>query len=252
MSSLKTPVQSAVVLAAGLGSRIRADGHPEPKPLVEVAGEPLLVHAMRSAARAGVRRFVLVVGYRHEVVRAQIEGHPGLPEGVELVWVENPDYQLANGVSMLKARPHVEGEFFLMMADHLVSVRIFETLQAQPAQTGLCLAVDRKIETIFDLDDATKVQADDTQRIVRIGKQISDYNCVDTGVFRCGPALFEALAQVFEARGDTSLSDGVQALTARQIAYVADIQDAFWQDVDNGPTHVYAERMLAEHPDLLD
>lgn len=240
-----TPVHTAVILAAGFGSRIRADGHPQPKPLVEVAGLPLIVRGIQSAHAAGVHHFVIVVGFSGEVVRAAIEGHPALPAGVTLSWVPNPDFALANGVSVLKARPHVAGEFFLMMADHLVEPAVFECLQALPPQAGLTLAVDRKIDTIFDMDDATKVATDAEGRIVKIGKKIETFDAIDTGVFRCAPALFEILAEVFTARGDTSLSDGVQALTARGTARVADIGGAFWQDVDDGATHAYAEQVLA-------
>lgn len=132
-----------------------------------------------------------------------------------------------------------------MMADHLVEPAVFEVLQALPPQAGLSLAVDHKLDTIFDMDDATKVVSDAEGRIVRIGKQLTEFNAVDTGVFRCAPALFESLAEVFAVKGDTSLSDGVQALTARGTARVADIGAAFWQDVDDGATHAYAERVLA-------
>ena len=77
---------------------------------------------------------------------------------------------------------------------------------------GACaLGVDYDIERCFDLDDATKVRLENG-KIADIGKDIADYNCIDTGVFRIGPELVRELERVEKAAGDCSLSDGVRAL----------------------------------------
>ncbi len=236
-------IDQAVILAAGKGTRIRGEAQPLPKPLVRVGGLTLLKRAMLTARKAGITRFVVVVGCDGDQVRAELKGDADL-DGLEIVWAENPDYHLGNGVSVLKAAPYVEGEFFLLMADHVVDASIYRTLQDEPARGGLVLAVDRKLDTIFDMDDATKVVTDVQERIVRIGKQLDAFDAVDTGVFRCDPALFDELEQVYADRGDTSLSDGVQRLAARKLARTADIGGAWWQDVDTPDTIGHAEKLL--------
>lgn len=247
-------IDQAVILAAGLGSRIRGESKATPKPLVRCGGITLLKRTMLTAAREGVRRFVLVVGCQGDEVQAAIDGDPDLAH-LERVWVYNEDFKLKNGVSVLKARPHVQGEFFLMMSDHIVDRAIFRTLQSEPARGGLVLAVDYKLDTIFDMDDATKVKvAPHTQvlssglrptvAIAQIGKEIPEFDAVDTGVFRVDPVLFEHLEAVFNVKGDTSLSDGVQALAKQGKARVADVGHAWWQDVDTPETRVYGDAML--------
>lgn len=239
-------IAQAVILAAGMGTRLRGETQPLPKPLVRVGGLTLLKRAILTAKKAGITRFVIVVGCDGDRVRAEMTGDPELSErtGIELVFVENPDYRLSNGVSVLKAAPHIRGEFFLMMADHVVDPAIYRVLQGEPAREGLVLAVDRKLSTIFDMDDATKVVTGERDRIVRIGKQLTEFDAVDTGVFRCDPVLFDRLGAVFAARGDCSLSDGVQALAAEGRARVADVGAAWWQDVDTAPTIGHAEKLL--------
>lgn len=236
-------IDQAVILAAGLGSRIRGESKATPKPLVRCGGITLLKRTMLTAAREGIRRFVLVVGCQGDEVQAAIDGDPDLAH-LERVWVYNADFKLKNGVSVLKARPHVQGEFFLMMSDHIVDRAIFRTLQSEPARGGLVLAVDYKLSTIFDMDDATKVKVGPHGTIAKIGKEIPEYDAVDTGVFRCDPALFEHLQAVFEVKGDTSLSDGVQALAKAGKARVADVGSAWWQDVDTPETRVYGDALL--------
>lgn len=237
------PVKQAVILAAGFGSRIRGESQPLPKPLVRCGGLPLLKRNLLTAASEGITRFVMIVGCDGDRVEAAIADDPDLAH-LELIFVENPDYNLSNGVSVLKARPYVDGEFFLMMADHIVDRAIFRTLQGEPARGGLVLAVDYKISTIFDMDDATKVKVGPLNTIAHIGKEIPEYDAIDTGVFRIDPALFEHLQAVLDAKGDTSLSDGVQAFTASGKARVADVGEAWWQDVDTPETRVYGESLL--------
>ena len=248
----KAPVEQAVILAAGLGSRIRDGKQVLPKPLVSVGGVPLLKRTILTARAAGVHRFVIVLGCQGEEVRASLEHDPDL-EAVELIWVVNEDYRLKNGVSVLAAAPYVRGEFFLTMADHVVQPEIFRRLQSCPADDGVVLAVDYKLDSILDMDDATKVRVRSSGGesgdwrdgfIAEIGKTIPSYDAIDTGVFRCDPALFDALGHTLEQAGDVSLSDGIQALARRGKARVADIGTAWWQDVDNLEMRGHAEDLL--------
>ncbi len=236
-------VRDLVILAAGKGTRIRGEKQPLPKPLVRCGGLTLLKRSLLTARKEGVERAIIVVGCDGDQVQAAIDGDPEL-DGIELVWVHNPDYELSNGVSVLKARPHVRGEFFLTMADHVMDPAIFRTLQAEPARGGLVLAVDRKLATIFDMDDATKVRTGPKSRIAEIGKEISNFDAVDTGLFRCDPALFEAIDRVYQAKGDASLSHGVKHLSESGKARVADIGEAWWQDADTMDTIKHAEKLL--------
>ena len=60
--------QHAVILAAGLGSRLRPLTDDRPKPLVEVGGVPILHNALRNLAAVGVTDATIVVGYRHDAI----------------------------------------------------------------------------------------------------------------------------------------------------------------------------------------
>jgi choline kinase len=108
----------------------------------------------------------------------------------------------------------------------------------------LWLCVDRRIDEVYDIDDATKVRTDGQGRIVAIGKQLHGYDAIDCGVFAVGSALLDQLAALREERGNCSLSEGVQVLAATGRARVADIGDAFWQDVDTAGALARAEGIL--------
>jgi 1L-myo-inositol 1-phosphate cytidylyltransferase len=107
------------------------------------------------------------------------------------------------------------------------------------------LAVDRKLDAIYDMDDATKVRTENG-RIVEIHKNLERFDAVDTGLFSCSPALFDAIEAVSQSRADAdcSLSDGVKALAARGLALVHDVGAGMWQDVDTPGSMAHAEKLF--------
>lgn len=237
----------AVILAAGLGSRLAAEGEASStKPLQDLFGVPLLIRTLRSLELAGCARVVVVLGHEADLVRRRIQVAYTGP--LRLQFTVNPDYRLSNGVSVLCARPFVDGEFVLSMADHVFEDSIMALVRGhRPEPGGATLCVDYKIDAVFDLDDVTKV-VEEQGVLQEIGKHLQTYNCVDTGVFICTPALMDAIAAVYEEKGDASLSDGVQALAARGRMRVLDVGEGMWQDVDTPEMLEHAEKMLARQP----
>ena len=59
----------AVILAGGLGTRIREETEFKPKPMVEIGGRPILWHIMKHLSSYGVKRFVICVGYKGDTIR---------------------------------------------------------------------------------------------------------------------------------------------------------------------------------------
>ena len=74
---------TAVVLAAGRGTRMGALTARAPKPLLEVAGRPLIVHVLGGMANAGVRRAIVVTGYLGEQIEAALGDGAGLGLALE-------------------------------------------------------------------------------------------------------------------------------------------------------------------------
>ncbi len=59
----------AVILAGGMGTRLREETDIRPKPMIEIGGLPILVHIMRLYRRFGVKRFIVCLGYKGNVIR---------------------------------------------------------------------------------------------------------------------------------------------------------------------------------------
>ena len=130
------------------------------------------------------------------------------------------------------------------MGDHLFDPSVLERIVEEADRSELNLAIDRKIEAIFDLDDAMKVQTD-ADRVVAIGKNLANYDAIDTGVFLCPNELFDYLRRA-RRNGDCSLADGVRLMAEEGKVRAIDIGDAWWQDVDNFAMRRRAEEELSK------
>lgn len=231
----------AVILAAGLGTRINIISGYLPKPLVGFEGMPLLEHVMSGAKQAGIERFVIVIGHQGHMVRRWFEGSS--LRTTPVTWVDNAEYHKKNGISLLKARHAVDGPFLLLMSDHIFEPKTAESLlQQRLASDEVILGVDHKLDCIFDLDDATKIVRMGDY-IIRIGKDLKIYDAADTGMFLCTPAVFDALEAVMKD-GNCSLSDGMQHLASQRKLRAYDIEDAIWQDIDTPEMLDFAQVQL--------
>lgn len=235
----------ALILAAGNGSRLAAYSGELPKPLVPLHGKPLLEHVISGAHEAGIEKFVVVVGYRGRAIQEWYENRRF--GGIEVTWVENPDYRKDNGVSVLCAKDLIHEPFLLLMADHIFEPATAGALLRQPlGKDEVILGVDRKIESVFDLDDATKVRLEGN-RIVDIGKNLKLYNALDTGMFLCQPVLFHWLESAM-IDGNCSLSDGLQVMAGNGTFKGFDIGEGRWQDVDTPAALNYARNSFFVRP----
>jgi 1L-myo-inositol 1-phosphate cytidylyltransferase len=222
----------ALIIAAGFGSRLREVS--KSKPLTLIAGASLLELGVRQAKAAGVQRVVVVTGYRAELIEAflpELSARVGIPVVPERI----ADWSTPNGYSVIAGAARIDGDFLLMMSDHIFSGSILTRLAQQgAADRGVTLAIDRRTTSeLVDPDDATWVQTDDRGFIHAIGKTIAPYNAVDCGAFLATPELPQAIAAAIADGKSGSLSDGMQRLADAGRAATFDIGDAWWIDVDD-------------------
>lgn len=101
-------IDHAMVLAAGLGKRMRPLTKSRPKPLVELAGRTLLDRALDHLAAAGVRHIVVNAHYRREMIAAHLDGRPGI--------ILSPEENLLEtGGGIAHALPHLGGGPFIVV-----------------------------------------------------------------------------------------------------------------------------------------
>jgi MurNAc alpha-1-phosphate uridylyltransferase len=105
------PIGTAMILAAGLGKRMRPLTATRPKPLVEVAGKPLLDHVLDRLRSAGIGRVVVNVHYLADALEAHLRSHA---DGMEIVISDERQELLETGGGVIKALPLIPDDRFLI------------------------------------------------------------------------------------------------------------------------------------------
>lgn len=237
----------AIIVAAGQGIRIREESGLIPKTLLPYEGHTLLAQIFSNFGEIGVEEFTIVTGFRGHLIAEYLERHDNFGRKVRLV--ENPEWKGGNGISAACGRVALENAewAFLSMSDHLVHPEALAAIRDAGSPHNLLLTDDR-LRRVFDLDDATKVVLDGP-RIVDIGKDLTEYNAVDCGIFRINNRFIHALDAAI-AEGKESISDGVRRLiTENDMRSVPFPGDRAWVDVDT--PEMYRDAM-ARHEKVRD
>ena len=233
--------RSALILAAGRGARLfpRAT---LPKPLTPIQGVTMAERVMTSLRQAAsVKRFVVTLGHEADTVRPHFQS-VAARIGVAVEFVEAEDWDKGNGASALAAAEVLGDEpFLLSMCDHLYDEGLPARLIAAPLpKDGMLLACDFATDGIMDIDDAMKAAAANGT-VTALAKSLADWNCVDTGVMHCTPALFEGLREA-KAQGRHGLADGMNVLLQRGGVRAVDVTGCWWIDVDTREAMQIAEQ----------
>lgn len=228
---MKTTV--AVILVAGIGSRLRPITDDRPKALVDLGGETILGRALRLLAAYGVRRVVLATGYREDAVKAAMANAPLIVE-----YCRNPEFdRTQNSVSLALCREAVGSvDFFKLDGDVVFQRQVLERLDASTSELAVAVDSARMLDA-----EAMKVTLSE-QGISAFGKSIAlgDSAGESIGIERIrGPAvatLFDALEDTI-ARGETTLyyEDVYSQLIAkgRLRAEAVSVADLPWTEVDD-------------------
>jgi choline kinase len=238
---MDTACKTALILAAGSGTRARSLTGGLPKCLMDLGGKPVIAWILGAIRKAGIHDVVMVTGFRAAALKQAIGD--GARYGLGIRYAHNRRWREPNGLSLYAASKVLSRDtrFLVMMSDHLMLPRVIKAA-ARMQTSGCLLVVDTDIEHVFDISDATKVRLQN-RKPVAIGKRLRKYNAVDCGLFRFDHRIFDALRDAIGA-GEMSLSAGVKRLIASGDLEVMPVAGSFWIDIDTPKAHAEAARRL--------
>ena len=158
---------TAVILAAGIASRLRPLTDHLPKTLLTVADRPLLQRILEALSVPQIHRVVIVVGYRHETIRAFVET---LELPFPVVYVHNNLFaETNNNYSLWLAAPECAGQDILILdSDILFHPGIISHVLRASPRNVLAFRPDDHLT-----EEEIKVVLDKDNRITGIGKEVS-------------------------------------------------------------------------------
>lgn len=216
----------AVILAAGEGTRLRPLTSTRPKPMLPIAGKPILEWDLEALDCAGVKKANVIVGYRREVIE---EYFGGKFRGIRLNYIPQ-DEQLGTGHAVMQAREHVKGEFLVMNGDLFMTRRFMTSfLKAHGKKESIC--------------SMSLVEVQDPRRygIVEVcGNKVKSLsekpkrpksNLANAGVYVFNENIFNLLDKVKKsARHEYELTDAIKQLITVGSVYGFKCQGQ-WMDI---------------------
>lgn len=148
----------AIILAAGIGERLRPLTNENPKCMIKIGGRPIVSRMLSMISECGVKEIVMVVGYRSDTIIDHVEQN--FPE-LAVKFVMNERYTLANILSLHLAREDFNDDIVIMDGDVLCSKKIFKRL------------IDSKNENCFLLDDSFVDTGEEMKLMARKGQVLS-------------------------------------------------------------------------------
>ena len=247
-SAVSTPISKAVVLAAGIGSRLRPVTADRPKPCVTVGSRPILAHQLHAYADAGVVEVYVVAGYLADDVRELCATVADERPELEITVIENEDYDDTNNMySLSLAREAVGGEAFcLSNGDVAFDPRVASELVAG---SGSAIACD--MET-YD-EESMKLTLDGRNRVEHLSKAIdegeADATSIDVYRFSAdfSTRLFTEIDERLAAETGDWTEVAIDALLAPGDHDVEplDIAGARWVEVDDFDDLHRADRLFS-------
>jgi len=194
----------AVILAAGEGNRMRPLTYTRPKVMLPIANKPILEHLLIEAAKAGIKDFILIVGYHDEQIRNYF--------GSGDKWGVNINYstqrkQLGTADALRMIEGMVDGRFLMLNGDIIVNQKDIKSLTSKKNNTMSLFEVDNTEDL-----GLVEIKKDRVARIhEKVGKPPS--NLANAGLYLFTPDIFAAISQTpTSPRGEYELTDSLQLL----------------------------------------
>jgi glucose-1-phosphate cytidylyltransferase len=186
---MELPDQTVVILCGGRGTRLSEAGTSVPKPLIEVGPQPILWHVMQIYAAQGVRRFVLCLGYKGELVERFVQ-EQSWPSGVEVECIDT-GLDTPTGGRIKRVQDRLAGRPFLATyADGVADIDLSSLLEFHHRHTAVATMTVVRPELQFGI---TEIDGDG--RVTGFHEKPRSEHWVNGGFFCFEPMVFDYLTE---------------------------------------------------------
>lgn len=223
---------NALIFAAGLGTRLAHITKNKPKALVEVAGKPMLQHAIEKLAEVGVHKIVINVHHHSHVIKDFISSLRYT--NVELLISDESDELLETGGGLLKAAPLFtpQKDIILYNADVLTGADLNKMVAYHHQMGGMASLMVKKRSSsrqlLFDKDKRLSGWENITSGEQRITRKQTSYNTYAfSGIHIIHPQLLKQLGTPRKF----SIIEGYLDVSSQRAIYAWTDWDDYWFDI---------------------
>lgn len=217
----------AIIMAAGIGSRLKNINSNKPKCLIESEGISLISRSVAMLEDKNITDICVITGYRSDLIRQELQDR--------VRFLHNPYYEVTNSIASLwLAKNMLTDDVLLMNADLYYETSVLETALAQTGNAVMLSDCTR----IIDADFRFGVEG---SRILKAGNQLTNQetHCEYVGIVR----IDKRFIQIFRNRLEEMIKKGDFKNWWEGVLYALmdegfdilhkDVEGAFWTEVDH-------------------
>ena len=239
----------AVILAAGVGSRLRPHTNDKPKSMVEIKGISILKRMIDTIQSVGIKELVVLTGYHHQKIEEFItKNYPDL----DVTFVHNDKYDQTNtGYSLWMTKDSVsESDFVKFDADVVFEQEVLKRLLEHPATSALCIDTNINLAA-----EEVKVIADEDGKVIAVGKGLDPHKSTGESIGiekiskEAAKVLFSELEKLMAdpANHQRYYDDSYTTLVEQGIPFHhVDITGLKWVEIDNHDDLALATELFSE------
>ncbi len=227
----------AIILAGGLGERLRPFTADRPKTMVEVGGAPILAYQLAWLRAAGVDRFIISCGYRHDVIQAHFGD--GQQFGVRIEYaIEREKLGTGGGLKLALGGADPAEPFVLATnGDILTDLDVAAIVNLHQADENLATITLTQLQSPYGI-----VESNEARKVTAFREKPLLPYWLSAGVYALSPAIRELLPD----KGDHERSTFPEIAGQGKLGALK--ATAYWRAIDTAKDLSEAEHELAEKP----
>ena len=224
----QTESRPAVILAAGMGVRLRNVVGEIPKGLLEINGQTLISRSLECLKSFGVNQFIVVTGYQEE------KYHEALKQKFpDMTFITNEDYAITGSMhSLLLAADHIQSDFLLLESDLLYEARTISTLLQQNRSTVLISGATNSGDEVYIYGGSDKIEKITKEKLASLTLQGEL-----VGVSRISLNLFKKMCDYYQQQikfpSNFHYEDCISGLSKNDEIHYLKVEDLVWTEIDD-------------------
>ncbi|TKD70935.1 2-aminoethylphosphonate aminotransferase [Pseudalkalibacillus hwajinpoensis] len=234
-------IKTAVILAAGMGSRIRNRSEGRPKGFLTIDGKPLIEHSIEKLLDAGIENIYIGTGYKKEEYKSLSQKYS------QITCFNNPDYNASGSLfTLYQIEPYITDDFLLLESDILFERKALQTVLANK-RSDVILASE-----LTSSGDEVFIEVDKDQNLIMMSKNTNELSAVFAelvGIVKLSLSTFKILCKkasmLFQSSKDLHYEDGLVHIAKEVDLYVQNADNLVWCEVDDEHHYQRANNLIA-------
>jgi len=238
----------AVVMAGGYGTRLRPLTIKRPKPMMPVAGRPMLEHIVRLLVRHGFKRILMLTYFFPETIEEHFGDGKGL--GVQITYHQDPPGGLGTAGAVRSVTDSIDGSFLVISGDVITDFDLTHAWEFHRERGELATMVLTRVHNPLPFG---VVITDEDSKVTRFlekpswGEVFSD--TINTGIYIMEPGILDRIPEGISRDFSRDVFPGLLAEGQPPGAYVA---QGYWKDIGSAVEYLQLHREISAGTIALD